>query len=106
MTNPKAPGAAIKAAPPDQARTPKSEQRNRMPSKVAAASALAKHARLHSSSYANLVKQLAKEHGVKVAAVPVAMKNPYRLTSPKAAEKVLRDAGILTRTGKLSSRFK
>lgn len=105
MTKSKALGA-VRTALPDTALAPKSERGSHMAGKVAAANAPAKQARSHASSYVNLVKQLAKERGVRVAAVPVAMKNPYRLASPEAAEKVLREAGILTRAGKLSSRFK
>lgn len=57
------------------------------------------------ATYAAIVKRLEKDYGVKVGATPPRRKNPYQL-SPEATEKALRNAGILTRTGKLSSDYK
>ncbi|MGS0743367.1 hypothetical protein ACVBEF_16315 [Glaciimonas sp. GG7] len=56
-------------------------------------------------SYNALVKRIAKDFGVKVGSVSPPAKNPYSMASPKAG-KVLRDAGIITKTGKLATRFK
>lgn len=56
-------------------------------------------------SYGRLVKQLAKDYGVSVGAVPPAKANPYSMSTADA-EKAMRKAGIHTRSGKLSPLFK
>ncbi|NHZ34503.1 hypothetical protein [Massilia rubra] len=51
------------------------------------------------------VGDIAKRYGVKVASVPAPVNNPYAM-SPEQAVKVALQAGIITRSGKLTRTFK
>lgn len=58
------------------------------------------------SDYAALVRRLERDFGVKVGAVPATNPvNPY-LVDDAITKKALQAAGILTRAGNLSSRYK
>lgn len=51
------------------------------------------------------VEDIAKRYGVKVASIPAPVHNPYAM-SPEQAVKVALQAGIITRSGKLTRTFK
>lgn len=73
------------------------------PAKVVAA-ADAKPA--HKTTYGALVRRLAKDYGVKVAAAPAASPaNPYSV-SEAVTKKALQSVGVLNRHGKLASHLK
>ncbi|ELX11089.1 gel scht [Janthinobacterium sp. HH01] len=55
--------------------------------------------------FSAVVDSIAKRYGVKVAAVSTPEKNPYAM-SAEQAEKIALQAGIITRTGNLTRRFK
>lgn len=58
------------------------------------------------STYGALVRRLAKDYGVKVAAAPTASPaNPYSV-SEAVTKKALQSVGILNRQGKLASHLK
>lgn len=70
------------------------------------ASAAAEAALPQKTSYAALVRRLAKDYGVKVASAPAASPiNPYR-TSEAVTKKALQGAGVLTRYGNLAPHLK
>ncbi|USX26538.1 hypothetical protein NHH73_28965 [Oxalobacteraceae bacterium OTU3CINTB1] len=55
--------------------------------------------------FSAVVKSVAKRYGVKVASVAAPAKNPYAMTANQAAEIAIK-AGIVTRDGKLTPRFR
>jgi hypothetical protein len=55
--------------------------------------------------FATVVGSIAKRYGVKVASASAPAKNPYAM-SAEQAEKVALQAGIITKTGNLTRRFK
>lgn len=55
--------------------------------------------------FSAVVGLIAKRYGVKVASSSVPTKNPYAM-SPAQAEKVALQAGIITKSGNLTHRFK
>lgn len=55
--------------------------------------------------FSAVVDSIAKRYGVKVASASTPAKNPYAM-SAEQAEKVALQAGIITRTGNLTRRFK
>lgn len=58
------------------------------------------------ATYGALVRRLAKEYGVKVAAAPAASPfNPYSV-SEAVTKKALKSVGVLNRQGKLASHLK
>lgn len=58
------------------------------------------------TTYGALVRRLAKDYGVKVAAAPVASPaNPYRV-SEAVTKKALQSVGVLNRHGKLASHLR
>ena len=72
----------------------------------ASAAAAAEAALPRKTSYAALVRRLAKDYGVKVASAPAASPiNPYR-TSEAVTKKALQGAGVLTRCGNLAPHLK
>jgi hypothetical protein len=60
---------------------------------------------LQEKQFSAVVEEIAKRFGVKVAAMPPPTKNPYAMTAEQAA-KIARQAGIITRAGNLTHRFK
>jgi len=55
--------------------------------------------------FSAVVDSIAKRYGVKVASVSTPEKNPYAM-STEQAKKIALQAGIITRTGNLTRRFK
>lgn len=55
--------------------------------------------------FSAIVGAIAQRYGVKVAAVPAPTKNPYAM-STEQAENIALQAGIITRAGALTSKFK
>jgi hypothetical protein len=88
--------AAVKTAAPTGA--------GRSSTMKVVAAADAKPAR--KTTYGALVRRLAKDYGVKVAAVPAASPaNPYSV-SDALTKKALQNVGVLDRHGKLASHLK
>jgi hypothetical protein len=55
--------------------------------------------------FSAVVGAIAKRYGVKVASTSIPLKNPYAMSAEQAEEVALR-AGIITRAGNLTRRFK
>jgi len=60
---------------------------------------------IQAPEFSAVVGSIAKRYGVKVASISTSTENPYAM-SAEQAEKVALQAGIITRAGNLTRRFK